>query len=425
MTRYRVSGTEWQGPMTGVPEVRRRTWLSHESSFATKVTGSPETSGSSQEWAHQETTSEGHRWPPRKGEAFTDLGGAFLTRRNFLTRVKSVSISAPAGFVTGFDYARLRGGMPASPLLNGVFLPETLSTELTSEGMRALNEMRPTAPLSGLGVTIGELKDGLPSIIGSGMLKATLSQAKRDRRLLREGSKEYLNWEFGWKPLVSDLRDAAKAVTRSERIINQLYRDSGKDVRRRFGFPVEREDPVVTASSGRLPQLRGSSQLWSATGTLYVTTENIRNVWVSGMCRYYVPEADDLRSRIQRQAMVANRLLGLRPDPELLWELAPWSWLADWVGSIGSLMGNLSAYAFDGLVWKYAYLMEHVVERKSYDLRGARQYNGYIPPCSAVAIRESKRRVSATPFGFGLSLDSFTLRQWSILAALGISRGNL
>jgi hypothetical protein len=374
----------------------------------------------------QKTVSEGHRWPPREGESFHDRGGPFFTQHNYYEKIHGINLKGYGGrgISSAYDYVSMTGAVPGLVYSPSGFLPETSSTELTAEGTKALNQMRPTAPLSGLGTTLGELKDGLPSVIGSGMLKALMRDFKDARRLLKEGSKEYLNWEFGWKPLVNDLRDAARAVSDSERIINQLYRDSGRDVRRRFGYPVTRETAVQSYSSRYATPL-GSTQLWDAPGTLYTTTTTSRYVWVSGMCRYYVPESNDLRSRIQRQAMVANRLLGLRPDPELLWELAPWSWLVDWVGSVGSLMGNLSSFAFDGLVWKYAYLMEHQKEEYDTALVGHRMFDGSSPRCTMTRIRESKRRVTSTPFGFGLDLDSFSLRQWSILAALGISRGNL
>jgi len=35
-----------------------------------------------------------------------------------------------------------------------------------------------------------------------------------------------------------------------------------------------------------------------------------------------------------------------------------------------------------------------------------------------------KKRVKATPYGFGLDTDAFTPRQWAILGSLGISRGS-
>jgi len=400
--------------------------LIHTSRHEQKLTGSSPSGSSTNLSGFQETVSEGHRWPPRLGEPFFDRGGPFVTRKIDVKQIKSVDIYAEPPVLPGsYEYAFVKGALPTQVISSpSSLLPLTLDTQLSAEGAKALSEMRPTAPVSGLGVTIGELKEGLPAIIGRGFLKELLSQAKRDRRLLKEGSNEYLNWEFGWKPLVSDLRDASKAIIRSEKIINQLYRDSGRDVRRRFGFPVSKET-TLQALTGRYTSPPGNGYLTKSPGTLMVSTTTSRNLWVSGMCQYYIPPSDDFRSRIQRQAIVANKLLGLRPDPELLWELAPWSWLADWVSDIGSLMGNWSSYAFDGLVWKYAYLMEHQVERKRYSLVGLRTYRGDSPPCSMTVIRESKRRVTATPFGFGLSLDSFSLRQWSILAALGISRGDI
>jgi len=377
--------------------------------------------------ARQETVSEGHRWPPRKGEVFFDRGGPFITRHNYVRRLHAASVHATgAGPLPGaYEYAFTKGAVPSNNMWSSTLLPTTLDTQLTAEGTKALNEMRPTAPLSGFGVTLGELREGIPRVIGAGLLKEALRDAKNDpRRFAKKGSEEYLNWEFGWKPLYNDLVDASRAVSNSEKILAQLYRDSGRDVRRRFGFPVTKET-TSTSQTGIYPYLPGNGYLWDAPGQLITTTENLRVVWVSGMCRYYIPPESDNSQRIRRSAQEANRLLGLRPDPELLWELAPWSWLVDWVSSTGSLLGNLSSYLFDGLVWKYAYLMEHQIERKHYALIGLRDCYGTSPRCSGIGIRESKRRVSATPFGFGLSLDSFTLRQWSILAALGISRGNI
>lgn len=415
--------------MTGLSkasQVRQREYLIHTAVGERRTTGGTLSSEELEFFGRQRTVSEGHRWPPRKGESFHDRGGPFYTQHNYVKNIHGINLTGYGGqgVPSAYDYVRIRGGVPSLTYNPGGFLPETLDTELTAEGTKALNQMRPTAPLSGIGVTLGELKDGLPKVIGSGMLKALMRDFKDARRLLKEGSKEYLNWEFGWKPLVNDLRDAAKAVSNSERIINQLYRDSGRDVRRRFGYPVTRETTVQSYGS-RYASPLGSTYLYDAPGTLYTTTTTSRYVWVSGMCRYYVPESNDLRSRIQREAMIANRLLGLRPDPELLWELAPWSWLADWVGNVGSLMGNLSSFAFDGLVWKYAYLMEHQKEEYDTALVGHRMFDGSSPRCTMTRIRESKRRVTSTPFGFGLDLDSFSLRQWSILAALGISRGDL
>jgi len=42
--------------------------------------------------------------------------------------------------------------------------------------------------------------------------------------------------------------------------------------------------------------------------------------------------------------------------------------------------------------------------------------------CGAIRLKETKERVTASPFGFGLTWDGFTPYQMAILAALGVTR---
>jgi hypothetical protein len=402
---------------SGVPLTRERDWGVYTSAYEDSTFGNPPVY--STYCGVQRTTSEGHHWPPRNGEQFSDLGGPFESSRYGISSYSGISKSTTFG---NYRYW-IRGSIPSPVEKPTAFLSPTNPPQLVAEGTIALSKMRPTAPLSGLGVTLGELREGLPRVVGSGLLKELIGSHRRRRRTLKAGSDEFLSWEFGWKPLVGDLRDAARAVQRSDRIIKQLYRDSGRDVRRRFAFPVSRFEESTVGPGLATPV--GNLVLWGPFGSTDITHVLSRYVWVSGMCCYFLPSQDDLVGRIGKHAREANRLLGLRPDPELLWELAPWSWLVDWFFDVGALLGNFSSYAFDGLVWKYAYLMEHVVDKTTYVLRDHRMFDGTSPPCRAVSTRESKVRTTATPFGFGLSLDSFTLRQWAILAALGISRGSI
>lgn len=120
--------------------------------------------------------------------------------------------------------------------------------------------------------------------------------------------------------------------------------------------------------------------------------------------------------------MKGHKLLGLRLDPELLWNLAPWTWLIDWFGNLGDVVTNGSQYLFDGLVMKYGYVMEHYKEVSIFDTTPIRFINGTSASPQATFLRETKRRLGATPFGFGLDIATLSEWQWSILAALGMSR---
>jgi len=123
--------------------------------------------------------------------------------------------------------------------------------------------------------------------------------------------------------------------------------------------------------------------------------------------------------------------LGTRLDPEVLWNLAPWTWMVDWVANFGDIVGNLSAIVADHLVMQYGYIMHEVIVTKEiYFPRGLYSRNTYPyissfdeKPWNVTLTYHSKTRTGASPFGFGLSPESFTTQQWAILGALGISRG--
>jgi hypothetical protein len=116
----------------------------------------------------------------------------------------------------------------------------------------------------------------------------------------------------------------------------------------------------------------------------------------------------------------AVHLFGLKPSPSVLWEIIPWSWLIDWCSNVGDVIDNLSARALDNLAAKYAYVMGTKKQEVTL-ISVADFYNGpQTETWSGTFTR--KLRQEASPFGFDLSSDMFSARQWSILAALGISR---
>lgn len=86
-------------------------------------------------------------------------------------------------------------------------------------------------------------------------------------------------------------------------------------------------------------------------------------------------------------------------------------------------MSNVSDAITDGLVVKYGYMMEHTIVCDTYSVSGLHSGNGVaLPPIETRLFTETKKRVEATPYGFGLNWDGFSTYQKSILAALGISK---
>jgi len=236
-----------------------------------------------------------------------------------------------------------------------------------------------------------------------------------------------LNVEFGWKPIVSDIQKFAKATQESEKILEQLHRDSGKNIRRKYRFP--RETTTVenkfenrycwVPTDGAL-----STYLYDGAGTLTVNTKTEVDTWFSGCFTYHLDLGNTLRDRISRVAAESRKLYGVELTPETVWNLAPWSWAVDWEGNIGDVLHNVSRFSQDGLVMRYGYIMQEITLTRTYTLsRGGIKTAKSNSDLSMSVKVTSKSRKRATPFGFGFDLTALTGRQTAILGALGISRG--
>lgn len=296
------------------------------------------------------------------------------------------------------------------------------SSEVAVLGQRAVNNTAPTAPQASVATLIGELLgEGLPAMIASGLLKSKLKD-------YREVGGEYLNVQFGWLPFLSELRGIVSSYQKATRALQQLQRDNGRNVRRRFAFPTQ----VTNASSsfeGVYGPYKGSvpSSDWleRSSGTVTVTDRSESSSWFSGCYTYHLPADDSLMGKLALYEAQANVLFGSRVNPEVVWQLSPWSWLIDWHFAIGQALGAATRLSEDSLVIRYGYLMRHSVTTRTFSVPGNRTkgFHDILPPVFFELRSERKERVRATPYGFGLSTAAFTDTRWAILAALGMTMG--
>jgi len=124
---------------------------------------------------------------------------------------------------------------------------------------------------------------------------------------------------------------------------------------------------------------------------------------------------------MSRFGLLAKNVFGLNISPDVLWQLAPWSWAVDWFSNTGDVIQNISQRATDGLVMRYGYLMENTITEDSYT-RPVSPFKNGSPSGTITLITESKVRRRANPFGFGVSWSGLSPKQLSIAAALGLSR---
>lgn len=385
----------------------------------------------------QITESEGHPRPYRyRGR---DNGGPFMTRRRYVNDDRSETANPQPQYSFKYDQTQSGANFRRHSYFGPVYAvnptlasnyPEYSSSDaatLDAWGAKAIALCKPTNSVADLGTALGEiLREGLPSMLGASTWKDRSSK-------VRGASGDYLNLQFGWLPLISDVRKAATAYRESAKILKQFERDSGRLVRRQFSFPDIKE---VTEHVQVSPTPSGNARPWTPTtlgavggfftggapnpgAQLWRTKEREVKRWFSGAFTYYLPRSNSLDG-LTRQLALADKLYGVSVDPEMLWNLTPWTWALDWVGNMGDVISNVSDAQTYGLVMPYGYMMEESITKYTYTWIGLN-----LPGLSTVSTTFTshvKLRRAASPYGFGLTWDGFSPKQLSILAALGITR---
>jgi hypothetical protein len=343
-----------------------------------------------------------------------------LVRAKSATRSGTLEYTGPMNLVWS-------GSTPRHPDRSFEPNSDSIKNLMIAHGNRAVSELAPTAPAADLAVMVSELSK-LPTVPGLALFKEFSP---------RKAGGEYLNVEFGIKPLIRDIQKLASSVTQSRKLVEQYRRDADRVVRRK-GVLVDGN--VVTSTStektitASVPQ-RGRSPFSSSTSfglSEFMSTsvkgiEILRkeeDVWFSGAFSYFLEETDSLLGRLLHYEQLANKLLGSRLSPSAVWELTPWSWLIDWFVDIGNFVARVDRLSSDSLVLRYGYVMRRVyLERSFVPTQRIVTFDGatvpaWIPSICSLGIR----RVRSTPYGFGLDVVDFTPQRWAILAALGLTK---
>jgi hypothetical protein len=366
-----------------------------------------------------------------------DVGGDFFTQKLTVQVVNpSEQVITGIGYDTQYSNwsAKYRGPILCGAL-SDMAVPPIVLGNLNTVGATAIARCSPTNNIASAANFLHELRqEGMPKLFG-------LSLLKERARFFRGLGEEYLNKEFGWDPLIGDVKAIAFAITHAHEVLQQYERDSGKVVRRRYEFPEEITESTTTmrASDAFLgnyatgvfnPVNPGGDPLeilreGGSTGTLFRRRQTRRKVWFSGAFTYHLPWGYNSRIGMIESARHAQTLLGLDITPEILWNAAPWTWAIDWFSNAGDVVANLSDWATDGLVMKYGYVMEHQIVTDTYyvDKLGRLQKSTKAQPSPVIVSLETKRRVKASPFGFGITWSGLSPRQIAISVALGLTRG--
>lgn len=288
-----------------------------------------------------------------------------------------------------------------------LIIPSSLGTDrlfLMGLGSTAIAKSIPDVPDFSLPRFIGELRQGLPkvplTIIGSG-------------RKARDVGSEYLNYQFGLMPTISDLQKLFELLMSpgaKDVVENNLDREFR--VRKVLAKGETTVNTDLTFTSEMYTSFYQVSRRNKVTSS---RTQSYR-IWSSCSFKYFqVRRLNQLITDLEQQ-------LGMGVIPTLIdfWNLIPWSWFVDWFTNLNDVITNLSYLGKDGLHLQRGYIMGTYVDAET--LRHTGTING-VPFETIGTVRyERKYRVKASPFGFGLTWEDFDPFQMSILAALGISK---
>lgn len=290
---------------------------------------------------------------------------------------------------------------------------------LDEDGATAIARCAPTNSNSKLATLLGEIKkDGIPSI-------PLINTWKNRTELARSAGSEYLNYQFGWRPLVEETLQVGNAARHSRDIVKQYQADEGKNVRREFEFPVEfTRSEERSASQGAVFANGLSSNFRAGVGaTLTREQSYTRRKWFKGAFTYALPSRTESTRRMLGYGTEADKLFGITITPDVLWELSPWSWAVDWFSNAGDVIHNVSSFAAAGLVMRYGYMMSetrhdivHSIDHMN--LKGSET----IGMSGSTFKNVSKTRRPANPFGFGFTGADLSPTQLAITVALGITK---
>lgn len=307
------------------------------------------------------------------------------------------------------------------------------STDRQGMANRYFAATAPDRNVGSVGVTLIELLRGdIPSLLKN--FHSMMSGYKTIRNMI--GS-DALNIMFGWTPLIQEYANLIRVGMNLERIV---YYESFRR-KRSWDGPSTRTQVNSSQSINWIGAPYGSTSRFTELndvigpiggyGVSYnASVDTLVSEDYHWSSKYVgLAKAGRRANSFSDQAMDVAKRLGLVNDPQMLWDLTPYSWLVDWFTTMGDSIANSNTYS--PLSGKYSVDYAYLTTQHSTvvtgdllsripDNNGTRAHQMTSP--RSVVNTVSRWRSRATPFGFGTQLGSLTASQYGILVALGLAR---
>lgn len=269
----------------------------------------------------------------------------------------------------------------------------------------ALAGMNPATSQVDLPVFIAELGD-LPKLV-----------KLQGRNVLERMAGANLNYQFGWKPLISDLQKLYAFQMHVDKLadeINSLYESGG--LRRRHTFEDEETESSLSA-------LRTLTSTYGLSLKAKHLDRAVHETWATAK---WIP-SNSLTSRLfgfkpgtPNRRKLIKYVLGLHISQftSSLWEGLPWSWMVDWFSDVGSFLqaSNNSIAMVSGHI---NFMRTTTVTREFSEIQKIPS-EGWDPLSAELEI---KQRVLLNPVPKVVFRSFLSKRKWSILGSLAVLRG--
>jgi len=269
-----------------------------------------------------------------------------------------VSTSAPAGQhnlqvsvdspstdnAFAVEHVTVSGGVFNGTAPNGKFAsnwPSNLTNNRTTKIMsgpniasmaaRLLANSNPSRAEVLLPTFVFELKDFPGMIKDAGYF---LLGAQNRINPLKQLAAKNLALQFGWLPLISDLKKLADVPNLMAKRCQEIDRlNSGSGLKRRMELASD------NAASSHTTYFSG----WVQSGNIPILYQANARTW--GTCKWH-PAKLSSNNALRRKSplAVSAAILGLRPDQISLnvWNALPWSWLVDYFSNFGDALAAAS-----------------------------------------------------------------------------------
>lgn len=289
-----------------------------------------------------------------------------------------------------------------SPPEPWIAFPKPSWLELSNYAWQILSKTNPNVEDISVPTFIGELRD-FPRLF-----------QVRGRNVLQRVSGGYVNYQFGWKPMLSDIRrmlQFQRSVEERLRMLRNL-RD-GKWISRRCFLESDKSETDPSAEF-----IINSDQ--GLVKARHTTTYQMK-VW--GSCQFSLAPGTELPPPgSDSEWLLAWRLTtGVTGwgGVKTLWNLLPWSWFVDWFAGIGDLIDATNNTI--PMIHRNLCVMRTISAKKSYSITSKPSWMSVSGQRSEE--RERKERILAAPLvPFIVEIPAITATQWSILGAIGLSR---